>query len=64
MSSEPPRRGVAKRERQPDQPTAPHPQEVENPVERAKDAMRKAGENARRIKRSGAEGRRGSISEG
>jgi hypothetical protein len=49
-------------ERKPDQPTTPHAEELENPAERAKDAMRKAGERARRTKRPGASGIRGSTS--
>ena len=52
----------AAHERKPDYPTAPHPDEVEDPAERAKDAMHKADERARRIKRPGAGGVRGSIS--
>jgi hypothetical protein len=54
--------GSARRERAEDEPTAPHPGDLEDPAERAKDAMRKAGERARRVKRPGASGRRGSDS--
>ncbi len=49
--------------RKPDEPTSPHHAEHEDPVERAKTAMRKAGERARRIKRPGASGIRGGISQ-
>jgi hypothetical protein len=52
-----------RRERQPDEPTAPHPEETGDPAERAKDAMRKAGERNRRVKRPGASGIRGGTSE-
>ncbi len=54
--------GSSRQERAPDEPTSPHPGELEDPAERAKDAMRKADERARRIKRPGASGRRGSDS--
>jgi hypothetical protein len=49
-------------ERQPDQPTAPHPVDLADPAERTRDAMRKADERARRIKRPGASGIRGGTS--
>jgi hypothetical protein len=53
-----------KQERKPDQPTAPHRDEArEDAVERDKQAMRKADEQARRTKRPGASGKRGSTSE-
>jgi hypothetical protein len=51
-----------RRERQPDEPTAPHPEETADAAERAKDAMRKAGERNRRVKRPGASGIRGGTS--
>jgi hypothetical protein len=51
-----------RRKRQPDEPTTPHPEETGDPVERAKDAMHKAGERNRRVKRPGASGVRGGIS--
>lgn len=51
-----------RRERGPDEPTSSHPDELADPAERAKDAMRKADERARRVKRPGASGRRGSDS--
>jgi hypothetical protein len=54
--------GGQRQERAPDQPTSPHPGELDDPAERAKDAMRKADERARRVKRPGAAGRRGSDS--
>ena len=50
-------------ERAPDEPTAPHRAEFEDPAERAKDAMRKANERARRVKRPGASGIRGGTSQ-
>src|SRR3712207_3105002 len=49
-------------ERQPDEPTSPHHAEHDDPAERAKTAMRKAGERARRVKRPGASGSRGGTS--
>jgi hypothetical protein len=49
-------------QRSPDAPTAPHRTEFEDPVERAKDAMHKADERNRRIKRPGASGIRGGTS--
>jgi predicted Zn-dependent protease len=49
--------------RQPDEPTSPHHAEHEDPAERAKTAMRKAGERNRRVKRPGASGIRGGTSE-
>ena len=52
----------AAQERKPDYPTAPHPDEVGDPAERAKDAMHKADERARRTKREGASGIRGGTS--
>ena len=52
----------AAHERKPDYPTSPHPGDVEDPAERAKDAMHKADQRARRIKRPGASGVRGSTS--
>jgi hypothetical protein len=58
----PRRRSEAKR--QPDEPTSPHHAEHDDPAERAKTAMRKAGERARRVKRPGASGIRGGTSEG
>jgi hypothetical protein len=51
-----------RRKRQPDEPTSPHPEETGDPAERAKDAMRKAGERNRRVKRPGASGIRGGTS--
>ena len=50
------------KERQADQPTSPHGKEFDDPAERAKAAMRKADERARRIKRPGASGVRGGTS--
>jgi hypothetical protein len=50
-------------ERKPDEPTSPHRSEFEDPAERAKDAMRKADERARRTKRPGASGIRGGTSQ-
>jgi hypothetical protein len=55
---EPPKR----RKRQPDEPTSPHHAEHDDPAERAKTAMRKAGERNRRVKRPGASGIRGGTS--
>ena len=46
--------GGTRRERAPDEPTSPHPGDLEDPAERAKGAMRKADERARRVKRPGA----------
>jgi hypothetical protein len=48
--------------RKTDQPNSPHTIEFEDPVERLKDAMHKADEKARRIKRPGASGVRGGTS--
>src|SRR4051794_10044456 len=48
-----------RRQRQSDEPTSPHPEELADPAERAKDAMRKAGERNRRGKRPGGAGIRG-----
>jgi hypothetical protein len=50
-------------ERRTDGPTAPHRSEFEDPAERAKAAMRKADERARRVKRPGASGIRGGTSQ-
>jgi hypothetical protein len=50
-------------ERRPDEPTSPHRAELEDPAERAKAAMRKADERARRVKRPGASGIRGGTSQ-
>ena len=44
------------------QPNSLHTIEFEDPVERLKDATRKADEKARRIKRPGASGVRGGTS--
>lgn len=52
-----------KRERRSDEPTSPHHAEHDDPAERAKTAMRKAGERARRTKRPGAAGVRGGVSQ-
>ena len=52
-------KGSGRKEREPDQPTAPHPEDLADPAERTKDAMRKADERARRVKRPGASGIRG-----
>jgi hypothetical protein len=49
-------------ERRPDEPTSPHHAEHDEPAERAKTAMRKAGERNRRVKRPGASGIRGGTS--
>lgn len=51
-----------KDERKPHDPTTPHPGDLTDPAERAKDAMHKAGERARRTKREGASGIRGGTS--
>ena len=48
--------------RRTDQPTSPHTSEFEDPVERLKEAVRKADEKARRVKRPGASGVRGGTS--
>jgi hypothetical protein len=45
-----------------DEPTSPHHAEHDDPAERAKTAMRKAGERSRRVKRPGASGIRGGTS--
>jgi hypothetical protein len=50
-------------ERRTDEPTSPHRSEFEDPAERAKAAMRKADERARRVKRPGASGIRGGTSQ-
>ena len=63
MEADPTDEGAKKRLCQPDEPTSPHPEESGDVVERAKDAMKKAGERARRTKRPGASGKRGSTSE-
>jgi hypothetical protein len=51
-----------RRDRRPDEPTSPHHAEHDAPAERAKTAMRKAGERNRRVKRPGASGIRGGTS--
>jgi hypothetical protein len=48
--------------RKADEPTSPHHAEHDDPAERAKTAMRKAGERNRQVKRPGASGIRGGTS--
>ena len=60
--AETPPTGSRRKPREPDQPTSPHTEEFDDPVEREKAATRKSDERARRVKRPGASGIRGGTS--
>jgi hypothetical protein len=62
LAEQPVSQGSRRKRRQPDEPTGPHTEEFDDPVEREKAATRKADERARRTKQPGASGIRGGTS--